>query len=64
MTDMVSLALDIQRQALAAQKAQMDLAQRMLDAGRQVAAAQEMTAKAAEANLRTIDAWAKLWGMR
>ena len=42
----------------------MDLAQRMLDAGRQVAAAQEMTAKAAEANLRTIDAWAKLWGMR
>jgi len=64
MSDFFSLAVDMQREILLAQKAQIDVAQKMLDAGKQVAAAQDVTQKAAEANVRAWAAWAKLWGWK
>lgn len=64
MSDFFSLAVDMQREIILAQKAQLDIAQKMLDAGRQVAAAQDMTQQAAAANLKAWQAWAKLWGWK
>ncbi|QDX25890.1 hypothetical protein FPZ54_07540 [Sphingomonas suaedae] len=64
MSDWFTLATDMQREILRAQKAQMDAAQTMLDAGKEVAKLQEAGAKAAEANLSYWKQWAKLWGMK
>ncbi|MFL9841407.1 hypothetical protein ABS767_10570 [Sphingomonas sp. ST-64] len=64
MSDWFTLATDMQREILRAQKAQMDAAQTMLDAGKDVAKLQEAGAKAAEANLSFWKQWAKLWGMK
>ncbi|MBX3594294.1 hypothetical protein [Sphingomonas sp.] len=64
MSDWFTLATDMQREIIRAQKAQMDAAQTLLDAGKQVAAVQEAGQKAAEANLSYWKQWAKLWGMR
>lgn len=64
MSDWFTLATDMQREILRAQKAQMDAAQKMLDAGKQVTELQETGQKAAEANLAFWKQWAKLWGMK
>lgn len=64
MSDWFTLASDMQREILRAQKAQMDAAQKMLDAGKQVAALQEAGQKAAEANLSYLKQWARLWGVK
>ncbi|MGV3458790.1 MULTISPECIES: hypothetical protein [unclassified Sphingomonas] len=64
MSDWFTLATDMQREILRAQKAQMDAAQTMLDAGKDVAKLQEAGVKAAEANLSYWKQWAKLWGMK
>lgn len=64
MSDFFSIAVDMQREILLAQKAQLDAAQKMLDAGKHVAAAQDVTQKAAEANVKAFQAWAKLWGWK
>lgn len=64
MSDWFTLATDMQREILRAQKAQMDAAQTMLDAGKKVAALQETGAKAAEANVKLWKQWARLWGWK
>ena len=64
MSDFFSTAIDIQREILRAQQAQMDVAQKMLDAGKQIAAAQDVTQQAAEANVNAWKAWAGLWGWK
>jgi hypothetical protein len=64
MSDWFTLATDMQREILRAQKAQMDAAQKMLDAGKQVVHLQEAGQKAAEANLSYWKQWAKLWGLK
>jgi hypothetical protein len=64
MSDWFTLATDMQREIIRAQKAQMDAAQKMLDAGQQVADLQEAGQKVAEANLSYWKQWAKLWGVK
>lgn len=64
MSDWFTLATDMQREILRAQKAQMDAAQQMLDAGKQVTDLQDAGQKAAEANLTLWKQWAKLWGVK
>ncbi|MGK6321202.1 hypothetical protein [Sphingomonas sp. DT-204] len=64
MSDFFSTMVDMQREILRAQKAQLDAAQRGLDLSAQIAAAQEVTHKAAEANLKAWKAWASLWGWK
>ena len=51
MSDFFSTMVEMQRDMLRAQKAQMDAAQKMLGAGKQVAKLQEAGQKVAEANL-------------
>ena len=64
MSDWFSIATDIQCEILRAQKAQIDAAQKMLDAGKQVTDLQEAGQQAAEANLKFWKQWAKLWGVK
>lgn len=64
MTDWFTSMISMQRDLLKAQKAQMDAAQKMLDAGRQVSAWQEAGQKAAEANLAAWKQWSALWGFK
>jgi len=64
MSDWFTLASEMQREILRAQKAQMDAAQKMLDAGKQVTELQEAGQKATEANLAFWKQWAKLWGVK
>jgi hypothetical protein len=64
MSDWFSTAVEMQREILRAQKAQMDAAQKMLDAGKQMSALQEAGQKAAEANMAAWQQWAKLWGWK
>ena len=64
MSDWFSTAVEMQREILRAQKAQMDAAQKMLDAGKQMTALQEAGQKAAEANLAAWQQWSKLWGWK
>lgn len=64
MSDWFTLATDMQREILRAQKAQMDAAQKMLDAGKQVTELQEAGQKATEANLAFWKQWVKLWGLK
>jgi hypothetical protein len=64
MSDWFTLATEMQREIIRAQKAQMDAAQKMLDAGKQVTELQEAGQKATEANLAFWKQWAKLWGMK
>ncbi|PKP91265.1 MAG: hypothetical protein CVT77_12665 [Alphaproteobacteria bacterium HGW-Alphaproteobacteria-16] len=64
MSDWFTLATDMQREILRAQKAQMDAAQTMLDAGKKVADLQQAGQKVAEANLSYWKQWAKMWGMK
>lgn len=64
MSDWFSTAVEMQREILRAQKAQIDAAQKMLDAGKQMSAMQEAGQKAAEANLAAWKQWTKLWGWK
>ncbi|MEG3179454.1 hypothetical protein [Sphingomonas sp. LT1P40] len=63
MSDWFTLATDMQREILRAQKAQMNAAQTMLDAGKQVAELQDAGQKVAEANLTLWKQWSKMWGV-
>jgi hypothetical protein len=64
MSDFFTTAMEMQREILRAQHAQMDAAQKMLDAGRQMTALQEAGRKAAEANIAAWKPWAGLWGLK
>ncbi|MCW3835824.1 hypothetical protein ACFQ1E_05150 [Sphingomonas canadensis] len=64
MSDWFSTAIEMQREVLRAQQAQLDAAQKMIDAGDQVAALHEAGQKAAEANLALWKQWAGLWGWK
>lgn len=64
MSDWFSTAVEMQREILRAQKAQMDAAQKMLDAGREAARLQQAGQKAAEANLAMWKQWTKMWGWK
>lgn len=64
MSDWFTLATDMQREILRAQKAQMDAAQKMLDAGKQVTDLQQAGQQVAEVNLKLWKQWAKLWGIK
>ncbi len=64
MTDWFTLGLDMQRDLMRAQKAQMDAAQKMLDAGRDAMKFQQAGQKAAEANLAVWKQWAGMWGWK
>jgi hypothetical protein len=64
MSDFFSTAIEMQREILRAQKAQMDAAQKMLDAGKHMTALQEAGQKAAEANLAAWKQWSSLWGWK
>lgn len=61
---MLSAGVRMQREMVRAQRAGLDAAQTMLDAGRQLTALQDAGAKAAEANLAMWTQWAKLWGAK
>ena len=64
MSDWFTLGLQMQRDLLKAQKAQMDAAQKMIDAGKQLHSMQEAGQKAAEANLVAFKQWTSLWGWK
>jgi FAD/FMN-containing dehydrogenase len=64
MSDWFGLASEIQREILRAQRAQIDAAQKMLDAGKDVTQLHEAGQKVAEANLSYWKQWAKLWGIK
>lgn len=64
MTDLFTLGLQMQRDLIKAQQAQIDAAQKMLDAGRDVMKFQQAGQKAAEANLAAWKQWAGMWGWK
>lgn len=64
MSDFFSTAIEMQREILRAQKAQMDAAQKMLDAGKHMTTLQEAGQKAAEANLAAWKQWSSFWGWK
>ncbi|WP_188054707.1 MULTISPECIES: hypothetical protein [unclassified Sphingosinithalassobacter] len=79
MSDWFSTAVEMQREILRAQQAQMkaaqkmvdtsaqahrDATQQMLDAGKQMEAMQQAGRKAVEANLDAWKAWASFWGWK
>lgn len=64
MSDFFSTAIEMQREILRAQKAQMDAAQKMLQGGRDFGKLQEAGQKAAEANLAMWKQWTSLWGWK
>jgi len=64
MSDWFSSMLDMQRELLRAQKAQIDAAQKMVDAGKQMTAMQQAGQKAAEANFAAWKQWAGFWGWK
>lgn len=66
MSDFFSIAVEVQKEIIRAQQAQLDAAQAMLDGGldaeAKVAEAKRAATKVAEANARAWTAWANLWG--
>lgn len=64
MSDWFSTAVDMQREILRAQRAQLDAAEKMFDAGRQMTKLQDAGQKAAEANLAAWKQWAGFWGWK
>lgn len=64
MSDWFTLATDMQREIIRAQQVQLDAAQKLIDAGKQVTDLQEAGQKAAEANLSLWKQWANLWGVK
>ncbi len=64
MSDWFSTAIEMQREILRAQQAQVDAAQKMLDAGKQMTDFQVAGQKAADANMAAWKAWVGLWGVK
>lgn len=64
MKDWLTLGVEMQRDLLKAQKAQMDAVQKMLDAGRDVMKFQQAGQKAVEANLDAWKQWSSMWGWK
>lgn len=64
MSDWFSTAIEMQREILRAQQAQLDAAQKMLDAGKQITAMQDAGQKAVQANMAAWKQWAGLWGWK
>lgn len=64
MSDWFSTAVEMQREILRAQRAQLDAAEKMLDAGKRMNEFQQAGQKAAEANLAAWKQWASLWGWK
>lgn len=64
MSDWFTLAADMQREAIRAQKAYLGAAQSMVDAGRKMTELQQAGQKAAEANLKLWKQWASLWTVK
>lgn len=64
MSDWFTLGLQVQRDLLKAQQAQIDAAQKLLDAGRDVMKFQQAGQKAAEANLAAWKQWSSIWGWK
>lgn len=64
MSDWFTLATDMQREIIRAQQVQLDAAQKLIDAGKQVTDLQKAGQKAAEANLSLWKQWANLWGVK
>lgn len=64
MSDWFSTAVEMQREILRAQQAQIDAAGRMLGAGERMQELQDAGKEAAEAHVRAWRAWARLWGWK
>ncbi|NML05550.1 hypothetical protein [Sphingomonas sp. G-3-2-10] len=64
MSDFFTTAMEMQREILRAQKAQLDAAEKMLDGAKQLTDLQEVSQKAVEANMTAWKQWAKLWGWK
>lgn len=64
MSDWFTLGLQVQRDLLKAQQAQIDAAQKLLDAGRDVMKFQQAGQKAAQANLDAWKQWSSMWGWK
>ncbi|MDF7775897.1 hypothetical protein P1X14_11620 [Sphingomonas sp. AOB5] len=64
MSDFFTTAMEMQREILRAQKAQLDAAEKMLDGAKQLTDLQEVSQKAVEANMAAWKQWAKLWGWK
>jgi hypothetical protein len=62
MSDWFSTAIEMQREILRAQQAQIDAAQEALGGAKKLTELQEAGQKVAEANMVAWKAWAKLWG--
>lgn len=62
MSDFFSVAVEVQKEIIRAQQAQLDAVQAVLDVGTQAAAAQQAAQRVAEANARAWVAWANMWG--
>ncbi|MDG5489560.1 hypothetical protein NYR55_13125 [Sphingomonas sp. BGYR3] len=64
MSDWFSTAIEMQREIIRAQQAQLHAAQKLLDQGRVIADMQAAGQQAAEANVKAWKAWARLWGWK
>jgi hypothetical protein len=64
MSDWFAFMAEAQREMLKAQRAQIDAAQKLLDAGKQVTTLQEAGQKAAQANLAAWKQWSSFWGWK
>ncbi|MBN8811023.1 MULTISPECIES: hypothetical protein [Sphingomonas] len=64
MKDWLTLGIEMQRDLIQAQQAQMAAAQKMLDAGRDVMKLQQAGQRAAEANLAAWRQWSSMWGWK
>lgn len=64
MSDWFSCSVEIQREILRAQQAQVDAAREMLNAGERMVDLQQAGQKAVDANAKAWSAWARLWGWK
>ncbi len=61
MSDWFSTAIEMQREILRAQRAQVEAGRQALNTAEPLIAVQEATAKAAEANMAAWQAWIQFW---
>ncbi|HTG39780.1 hypothetical protein [Sphingomonas sp.] len=61
MSDWFSTAVEMQREILRAQRAQIEAGSKMMQAAKPLAAAQAASAKAAKANLEAWQMWLDFW---
>ena len=62
MNDWFSTAMQLQRDLIRVQQAQMDAARAAMKQGETLIAMQDAANKAAKANVEAWHSWAKLWG--